>query len=247
MNNIYLYKGDFNSLVVLISELIALKKIPYDIKPEYDYEPSLFQEEIYLEIRDVRKKVECLKSKIGSKIFRCVYYVYLSNNKNKEIIIYYFIKNAIIYGNKIFFYRNLNCVNDAIKISSRVLNEAHKLKGFLRFKEMKNNFFYATISPTNNVIPILSQHFKNRLSNECWIIKDCKRNIYALYDLKKIIYLMEEDIVKLNLELSDIEENIEILWKTFFKTIAIKERKNLKCQMNFMPKKYWNNIIEMED
>ena len=32
-----------------------------------------------------------------------------------------------------------------------------------------------------------------------------------------------------------------------FKTIAIKERENKKCQMSFMPKKYWHNIIEMED
>ena len=38
----------------------------------------------------------------------------------------------------------------------------------------------------------------------------------------------------------------EKLWKEFFNTIGIKERKNLKCQKNFMPKKYWKNIIEME-
>ena len=43
------------------------------------------------------------------------------------------------------------------------------------------------------------------------------------------------------------EEFIEDLWKTFFKTVAIKERENLKCQRNFMPKRYWENMIEMED
>ena len=37
------------------------------------------------------------------------------------------------------------------------------------------------------------------------------------------------------------------LWKSFFKTIGINERKNKKVQINFMPKKYWEYIIEMED
>ena len=36
------------------------------------------------------------------------------------------------------------------------------------------------------------------------------------------------------------------LWKSFFKTIGINERKNKKVQINFMPKKYWEYIIEME-
>ena len=34
-------------------------------------------------------------------------------------------------------------------------------------------------------------------------------------------------------------------WQTFYNTIGIKERKNSRCQMNFMPKKYWPYIIEM--
>jgi len=34
------------------------------------------------------------------------------------------------------------------------------------------------------------------------------------------------------------------LWKLFFKTIAIRERTNSRCQMQFMPKKYWQDLIE---
>ena len=43
------------------------------------------------------------------------------------------------------------------------------------------------------------------------------------------------------------EKEIQELWKTFYKTVAIKERKNERCRMNFMPKKYWKYIIELED
>ena len=40
---------------------------------------------------------------------------------------------------------------------------------------------------------------------------------------------------------------MEELWRVFFQTIAIKERKNLRCQQSFMPKKYWQDMLEMED
>lgn len=247
MTNTYLYDGKFSSLVVLIMELIKVNKVPDNIKSDKDYLPSLFDESIYININNKKEKYEHIKNILNSKILGYAYYVLLSNEEDKEILIYYFLKYALIYDDKVIFYRKIESINNVIKISYRVGQEAHKLKGFLRFKKMKNNFYYAKIEPTNNVICLLAKHFKNRLSNEYWIINDSKRNIYALYDKKKIIYITDEDVVKLNLEYSDNEYFFEDLWKTFFKSIAIKERENKKCQMNFMPKKYWNNMIEMED
>ena len=243
MNKVYIYDGKFNSLLLLVSYLIKFKKVPLDIKSENEYEPNLIDEPVYVNIKFTSNS---LKKILPSNIYLRIYYVYLSNNKNKEIIIYNFIKNYLIYKENIIYRRNIDSVNDLINISRYVGSEAHKLKGFLRYKKMKD-FFYAEIEPTNNIINILANHFKKRLSGEYWIIKETKRETYSLYDKEKITYLNKEDILKLNLELSDDEMMYEKLWKEFFKTISIKERQNLKCQMNFMPKKYWKNIIEMEN
>ena len=245
MNKIYIYDGSFSNLISVIVELIKIKTIPFDIKKNSFL--SIFDEEVLLNIKSDKENIEQLKKMVSKNIMLSVYYVYLSSNDNKEMIIYNFIKEGLKYHNKVYFYRKIDCVNDVIRIEQYVRKEAHKLKGFLRFKEMKNGFFYASFSSTNNVIGILANHFKNRLSAEYWVIKDEKRNIYALYNKNKVIYLTEEDIVKLNLDFSSNELFFEDLWKTFFKTIAIKERKNLRCQRNFMPKKYWKNILEMEE
>ena len=245
MNKIYIYDGSFSNLISVIVELIKIKTIPFDIKKNSSL--SIFDEEVLLNIKSDKENIEQLKKMVSKNIMLSVYYVYLSSNDNKEMIIYNFIKEGLKYHNKVYFYRKIDCVNDVIRIEQYVRKEAHKLKGFLRFKEMKNGFFYASFSSTNNVIGILANHFKNRLSAEYWVIKDEKRNIYALYNKNKVIYLTEEDIVKLNLDFSSNELFFEDLWKTFFKTIAIKERKNLRCQRNFMPKKYWKNILEMEE
>lgn len=135
----------------------------------------------------------------------------------------------------------------ASKIFRLVSHEAHRFKGFTRFKELENKVLFATISPDNNILPIISKHFQKRLKNELWIIKDENRNIISLYDKKKYYIINGDEIKFFDIKLSNEENNLEILWKTFYKTIAIKERTNKHCQMNFMPKKYWQNIIEMSD
>ncbi len=245
MNKIYLYGGSFNSLWILVFTLLHLNIKPDDIKSYENYTENLIDEAINLKPKHTI--FNKFKDKIPPSVFKTCFYVYLSNNDRKELVIYYFVKNTLKYKNEIFYRRDLNCVNLALELSKNVSREAHKLKGFLRFKEMKNNFYYAEMSPTNNIISILSNHFRKRFRSENFLIKDVKRNIYAFYDAKEIYYLLEKDIIKLELSLSDKEMEFEELWKTFFKTIAIKERKNLKTQMNFMPKKYWNYIIEMEE
>ena len=173
MNKVYLYDGKFVSLIRLIFMLISSHITPINIVSEYDYQDNLLDEPVYL-------KLDNNDIKMDKDILNTCYYAYLSDTKNKEIIIYDFIKNYIKIGKQVIYYRNIDSVNKVINMSHRVSSEAHKLKGFLRFKKMKN-FYYAVIEPTNNVLFILTRHFVDRLGGECFIICDGKREIYALY------------------------------------------------------------------
>lgn len=237
MNRVYLYDS-YYELINLILELLKNNIEPDDIK-DITYQSNLFDEVIYLK-QDFNNLNQF--KRFNKSIIHTCYYAFLSNKDNKEMIIYKFLKSALIYKENVFKYRNIDEINEIIKMVKYVGSEAHKLKGFLRFKKV-NNYYYASYEATNNVLPILANHFKNRLANEYWVIKDELRNIYAVYDLKKISYLKNS---KLELNIDKTGE-FEDLWRTFFKIIAIKERKNLKCQMNFMPKKYWSHMLEMED
>ena len=241
-NLIYLYDGTFLNLISLINHLLKFKIKPLNICDENKYISSLLEEPVRLEL----EQVKISNMKISSNILKAIYYVFLSEEENKELIIYYFWLNSLKYQNKIFYMRNLKCVSSALKISKYVNNENHKLKGFLRFREINNHILYAEISPTNNVLELLSKHFAKRLKNEYWIIYDIGRNRYSIYD-KKRYYIVSKDNINLdNIKLDKEEKDIENLWLTFFETIGIEERKNKRCQMNFMPKKYWKYMIEME-
>ena len=45
----------------------------------------------------------------------------------------------------------------------------------------------------------------------------------------------------------DEELYFRALWKHFYDTVAIEARYNPKCRMSFMPKRYWNQLPEMDE
>ncbi len=244
-NNIYLYDGSFLNLLNLIKILITKQIIPHNIK-DTTYQPNLFDEIISLSIPNADIFNEIIKS-TSKEIFNTLYLIFCSTNENKEIIIYYFFAHSLKFHNKIYYQRNLKSVSSALAITKYVSNENHKMKGFLRFRELKNNLLYAEIAPENNLLFLLSKHFSIRLKNDYWLIKDVKRNIISIYD-KHDFYLISGDNFTLEtLEYSKEEKNMNALWQQFYKTIGIQERKNDRCRLNFMPKKYWPYIIEMSD
>ncbi len=243
--NIYIYNYSFLNLLSVIDFLITNKIKPANIK-NLSYTPNLLENPINLKIKDNPEILEKIKTNWGLYPLKVMYYVYLANDNYKELTIYYLYLNFLKYGRITLNLRKLKCVTKSLEISQKVSNEAHKLKGFIRFEEMQNKVLYSIIEPTHNVIYILANHFKKRLSNEYWMIHDKSHNIICLYD-KKRIYFVNKDNLKLDNLKSAAEELYSMLWCNFYQTIGIKERKNDRCRRNFMPKKYWKNILEVRD
>ena len=235
MNRVFLYDGTFANLLNLIKYLID-----NNIKPDNIYSKDYQSISLFDELIDLKINTKYIH--LDKEILSIIYKVFLSVEVNKELIIYYFILNSFKYKD-IILRRNLKCVVRALNISKYVSRENHKFKGFTRFKDY-NTFLYADINPTNNILPLLMNHFSKRLQNEYFIIKDVNRNILGIYDKNKY-YLVDDN--KYKISLSKGNDNITDLWKVFFSSIAIKERTNLRNQMNLMPKKYWKYIIEMSD
>ena len=244
-NKVFLYNNSFINLLTLINNCLINETKPGNIK-NLEYSPNLLDEIINLNLVDNNKVINIIKRNYGDEVLRVMYYVYLSDEDKKELKIYYLYLNCLKYKRNILNMRNLNCVSKSLKIAKYVSSEAHKMKGFLRFKELDNKVLYAQMSPTNNIISIVSNHFQKRLQNEYWMIEDKKRKIISLYDKKNIYYLNSKNIIVDNkVNKKELEE--QELWQIFYKTIGIKERQNDRCRMNFMPKKYWKYMIEMSD
>ncbi len=244
----YTYDGTIEGLLTIIYDILKSKEMPINVTSETNYRPNLFDQKMYIKTNLDKSKTifELIPKKISPLALYEVYNTFLSNNEKKELIILYYLVNGFKYGKKIDNLRNLNCVLKIQKVSKHVRMEAHHLKGFLRFKEINNHILYAVMAPDNDILEILSNHFKRRLKNEKWIIEDEKRGKLSLYDGTNYLIVDSTDFDKSKIISTIDEEEFATLWKGFINAVTIKERTNKRCQMNFMPKKYWKYMLEME-
>lgn len=138
-------------------------------------------------------------------------------------------------------------VHRVFTLSRATANEAHHLLGFLRFRELENGVLFSTIHPKNNALPILAEHFTDRLPQENFIIYDENRRQAAVHAAGKDFMLadasdLDEAMIK---QESCREAEYQSLWLAFFENIAIRARVNPKLQAQNIPKRFWCDTIEL--
>ena len=131
------------------------------------------------------------------------------------------------------------------KVAKSVSREVHRMKEFVRFERV-GEVYFAQLTPQYDVLPLVIPHFKNRFSDQQWIIYDLRRCYGFVYDLEKVTTFTpaNKQFGKLIERGTDVYEQ---LWKTYFRHINIVERKNSKYQMRNMPKRYWRYLTELKD
>lgn len=246
MNKVYIYNDNFISLLTLIIVLIKKKIIPDDIRPS-TYNKNLFDEVHVIRSEELPSTIDYIIKKIGYNNFNVIFKVYLSDKDNKEMMIYHYILSSLTYKDKTIYMKNDEYVLSCVKTSEYISRENHKFKGFTRFKKMEDDIYYAEINPSNNILFLLSNHFKKRMQYDYWIIKDVNRNIYSVYNKEDFVIVDQETFKIKDFKESEDEKKFSNLWCEFYKTIGIDARKNDRCRMNFMPKKYWKYILEVRE
>lgn len=238
----YYYDGSFDGLLTVIY-------MAYNDRESNMLRVNAKAEQLILALDDIhiitdfskaRRVEKSICDKLSYNFLNSIRTCFLSYDKNKDTVIIHTVYKALKYGEEI-----LNSLDDHAfymnKLVKQVLNERHRYLGLLRFKEMKDGIMFSTIEPKNNILPILISHFKNRMKREKIAIFDKGRKMIVYYDGKKAeIFFVES----LEIEWSDEEIEYSELWKTFHKSISIKERENKKLQQSNIPKYYWKHLVE---
>jgi probable DNA metabolism protein len=181
---------------------------------------------------------------ISATIFWTVQYCYLSGAPDKEKTILRYIQRALTCGPSVNRRYADPLVGAALDCMRGVAREAHRFKGLLRFQELQDNFWYAACEPDHCIVPLLTTHCQERFPEQDWIIHDVARDIAAICRGGTVSLYNHTELASIEDHLSTAEKQYQVLWKTFFKHIAIAERKNPKLQRQFMPKKYWKYLVE---
>lgn len=179
--------------------------------------------------------------KISEEAYGMIYNSALSDRPGKAQYIYKFLQKGFKAGSDIVNYLQDDDVRNVYEMSGFVWRESHKYMGFVRFEELESGILCSRINPRSNVIPLLAEHFNDRLNQENWMILDTNRNFAAVHRKGEEALLIkgvtEEQLSSMG-KLSEREKEFQSLWDCFYHTIAISERKNDRQQMLMMPKRY---------
>jgi len=240
----YIYDGSFDGFLSVIYDCYY-SKIPESIEREYSYDSNILYQDVVVGTDMIKsgKVYKAISEKISEDTLVYVYQAFLSEEPGIELKIFNYMQLGFKLGSKVNDFLTEENVNEVQKFSRKVGFEAHRFLGLVRFQEF-NGILYASIKPTYNIVELLGNHFSARLRNEKWIIHDVKRKIGIVYENNEWIL---RDLKFEKLESHEAGELFyQNLWKAFHRSVSIEERTNEKLQMQHMPKKYWDNLIEMK-
>jgi len=139
----------------------------------------------------------------------------------------------------------LNMIEDNAKPDSleafKIIKDNAKPEA-LETLSMISEIFIADCEPVTCSLPLIAEHFVERLPNQNFIIFDRKRKICIIHTVGYEWSLQPYDA--LFEDSWQFETSFEQLWQIYFKTLAIPERINPKLQQGNMPKRYWKYLIE---
>jgi len=184
-----------------------------------------------------------IKRKAGLEAWEILRDAFLCSNM-EELYLFKFIQLCMKQGKSALKRETLPEVRKCLDYAKAVRREAHLLSGLLRFKELdKQQGMYAVIKPEHDILPLLAQHFLERLGNNYWIIHDRGRARAAGLGPQGFSFF-EGFTLEGEVPESESEQHWQEQWKIFFTSTSIKHKENSRLQRSHMPKKYWAYLVE---
>lgn len=243
MNN-YLYDGTPEGLVSAIASILDSGENPEETHLAVRQD-MLFEEGLFL--RTDPAAAEALFERLRQRAPDAVYtlwYFMMAEADGLETNFLRYIALAFEHGDRVNGYLTHADVKAVVATARKASRELHRMKGLLRFEQLRDGTWLARMEPDCNVIQPLARHFSRRLRAQEWFIYDARRRSAAHWNGSDLSFGTLEQFSRP--ELSPEEQAVQQLWQTFFKTIAIPERKNPRLQKSNMPAKYWKYLTEKQ-
>ncbi|GHU91325.1 DNA metabolism protein [Bacteroidia bacterium] len=201
------------------------------------------------------EKAERVLAGLVKKISRSAIYMlhasFLSESEDVANTIFRYICKAIRTDKSIELNFADPDVLELSKIYRKVSREAERMRQFVRFQKTADDVFFSCVEPRYNVMPLTLDFFEDRFADQQWLIYDVKRHKGWFYNLQTTEEVridnpgFDVSSGRLNHDIIDDKEiDFQELWRQYFKSISIKERKNLKLQRQHMPERFWKFLTE---
>lgn len=270
----YVYDGTIEGLFTAIFDTYVNRETPDDIAPEQSFCARLGQH-VSVIATNTEKAIRVQRGihrACGQASLDAVTHAALSDDPNAGTIVYRFVLYAMAQNNPHSCTecpKRRNCagprtcvmhdsrgssvlantlhpyVEPLLRLDRAVRAERHRMLQFLRFEHLENDVWFAKCNPNASVVPLLMDWFSGRFNTQPFLIYDENHHIAGVYEGTSW-YLVRTDSLTLPAHASE-EKLMQAAWKRFYDTVAIDARYNPELRRQFMPKRFWKNIVEMQE
>ncbi len=246
MGGSYCYDGSFAGLLTLLARLLPQHITPDTISIDPLPQQSLFADVTVIVTDELQAETfwDELEQRLTPSCLKLVTRVFLADRPERELLICRYLLLAWQVGKKIGGMLAHPQVEPLWKLSQQVGREAHRYLGFVRFQEVQGGFYYAAIAPDHRILPLIAHHFAARFRDQQWVIHDTRHGQGIIHDRLRREWLILPMAAAAAPDLTGTEELFQELWRRYFKTLAIAERKNLRLQQGKVPLKVRPWLVE---
>ncbi|MCE4563414.1 TIGR03915 family putative DNA repair protein [Maribellus sp. CM-23] len=252
---IYTYDNSFEGLLTAVFECYSRKDFPVDICARNTQSRYLFLEnvDIHTDPQKAERVWKGVQAKMSGANKQLLFYAFLSEEQGIEMKIYRFLRRLFSgYMNLETDYGDSD-VMSLTQSSQKVKKEAMRIMQFVRFQRTKDGMFFCGIEPKFDVLPLVVTHYQKRFADQRWLIYDLQRNYGVYYDKNEVkeVEISKKQFNAFNGQvkqalLDEGEDFYQKLWRSYFKHINIEERKNLRLQLQHMPRRFWKYLPEKQ-
>ena len=247
---------------------LGLRNVTVQTGENQNYQLFADYREVETDHDKATKVANTIRDKMGMEDYEILYQAALSHSLDKGEAIF----GTMVLGLAVLRQKNITrnlreaCVMRVFELARAVQTEAHHYRMFVRFRELdgpkryhedciparqmeadwEQGIMFCEIEPKHQVLALLGDHFSDRFPGMNFMIYD-RTHRECLVHRARMRWVILQDVTleeEMVHRYSEKEREYARLWKGFVNSIAIEERKNPRCQMNFMPKKYWKYMTE---
>lgn len=246
MSGIYRYDGSFAGLLTLLARVLPDRELPDAIGIDPPQQQDLFTGVTTVETDQllVEQFWGELTARLAPSSLNLLRLAFLADHPGRELMICQYLLLAWEAGQSIGDMLAHPHVAPLWKLSQLVGREAHRYLGFVRFQEVEGGFYYAGIAPDHRILPLIAPHFAARFRDQQWVIHDNRHGQGIIHDRNRREWLILSMDVHAEPDLTLAEEQFQVLWRSYFTTLAIAERENLRLQQSKVPKKVRPWLVE---
>lgn len=140
-------------------------------------------------------------------------------------------------------------------LARKTLCECERTRQFVRFSHLSDGSFVASFSPTANTVPLVAQHFANRMGPERFCLVDPRHNMAAFHEAGerhcRVVSLdgpLAQELASRN-DLAGDEAYVRAMWQRFYRGTSLpgrdRSQRGYDLRVSWMPLRLWDGLTEL--